>query len=337
MDERDWLTEYRAVREARGLLDRSARGKLAVTGRDRFTWLQGMVSNDVRLLEAGVPVVYACVLNATGHLLADLAIVRRGDSLLLDVARENREKIHRVLAGYIIMEDVEIEDWSDALACFSVQGPRAAETMADGGWRMADLSRTPNTVVPADHTGSGGFDIYLPVEDAPALRERLLAAGVPEVGETAAEVLRIEAGIPKYGVDMDESTIPLEANLEATHISHNKGCYVGQEIIARIHARGHTNRALTGLVLEGVMGPDTPLLPYSHTLLYPAEGETEREVGWVTSAAWSPARERVIALGYVRHEHRAPGTKLRIARAEGDLAAMVTSLPLIGAGERSER
>lgn len=338
MAERDWQAEYRAVREAAGLLDRSSRGRLLLTGGDRLTWLQGMVSNDVRPLQTGVPVVQACILNATGHLLADIAVVNRGDSLLLDMARENVEKVRRLLEGYLILEDVEIADGSDALACLSVQGPKAAEILAGAQAHPPEplSNRAPEhrapTLVPADHTGSGGFDLYLAAEDAPTLRERLVAAGAVEVGETAEEVLRIEAGIPKYGVDMDERTIPLEANLEATHISYAKGCYVGQEIIARIHARGHTNRALTGLVLEGATGqcPHTPLLPCAHTSLYPAQGETEREIGWVTSAAFSPVLNRAIALAYVRHEHRAPGTRLRAARADGDLLAVVTSLPFVG-------
>lgn len=329
MAERDWQAEYRAVREAAGLLDRSSRGRLLLTGGDRLTWLQGMVSNDVRPLQTGVPVVQACILNATGHLLADIAVVNRGDSLLLDMARENVEKVRRLLEGYLILEDVEIADGSDTVACLSVQGPQAAEILA-GAQAHHSEHRTP-TLVPADHTGSGGFDLYLAAADAPALRERLVAAGAVEVGEMAEEVLRIEAGIPKYGVDMDERTIPLEANLEATHISYAKGCYVGQEIIARIHARGHTNRALTGLVLEGATGQcsHTPLLPYARTSLYPAEGETEREIGWVTSAAFSPVLNRAIALAYVRHEHRAPGARLRLARADGDLLAVVTSLPFV--------
>lgn len=315
LDYGDPNEEYQAVRRAMGLLDRSERGKLVLTGNDRIPWLQGMVSNDVRPLATGAPAVYACVLNATGHLLADLCIVNRGDNLLLDMERENLEKIFRLLDDYVITEDVEIADHSDALACLSVQGP-----LVDAN-RIRALCSDSAHVVPADHTGEGGVDIYLRAQEAPTLWQRLVAAGARPVGAKAAEVLRVEAGVPLYGVDMDESTIPLEANLEATHISHTKGCYVGQEVIARIHSRGHTNRALTGLLLEG------ECLPARDNKIFPAEGETNREVGWVTSAIRSPAIGGGIALGYVRHEHRAPGTRLRIAAEAGSIVARTTALP----------
>lgn len=307
--------EYWAVRRAIGLLDRSERGKLVLTGDDRISWLQGMVSNDVRPLATGIPVVYACILNATGHLLADLRIINRSDSLLLDMDRVNLEKIFRLLSDFVITEDVEIADYSDALACLSVQGP-----LVDANHIRA-LSGDSAHVVPADHTGEGGVDIYLRVQEAPDLWQRLVSAGARPVGAKVAEVLRVEAGIPLYGVDMDESTIPLEANLESTHISYTKGCYVGQEVIARIHSRGHTNRALTGLLLEGNH------LPARGDKIFPTEGETDREVGWVTSAVHSSAVGGGIALGYVRHEHRAPGTRLYITAKEGSIVAKATELP----------
>jgi folate-binding protein YgfZ len=314
----DLQIECRAVRESIGLLDRSARGRLVLTGSDRFSWLQGMVSNDVRLLEAGVPRIQACILNATGHMLAEAAIVRRSDSLLLDLDRAVAERILRLLDDYIITEDVEIVDQSDFLACLSVQGPQAKE-----GWVRA-LAGEDALVVPADRTGEGGFDLYVKAVDAPALREKLAGAGAIPVGEEAAEALRVEAGIPAWGAELDESVIPLEANLEATHICYQKGCYVGQEIIARIHSRGHTNRALTGLLLEGEM------MPVKGDAIYPAEGETEKEAGRITSAVRSLSLGRGIALGFVRHERRAPGTGLSIVH-EGDiLNAVVTPLPFCG-------
>jgi folate-binding protein YgfZ len=307
--------EYRAVRRSMGLLDRSAQGKLVITGNDRLSWLQGMVSNDVRLLAGGALAIPACILNATGHLLADLRIINRGDSLLLDMEPENLEKIFRLLEEYIITEDVEIVDQTDALACLSLQGPHVNEQ------HLRAFCGNSAHVIPADHTDEGGVDIYLRTEDAPKLWREFLALGAHPVGAKAAEILRVEAGIPLYGVDMDENTLPLEANLEATHISHTKGCYVGQEVIARIHSRGHTNRALTGLLLE------RDPLPEHGDRVYPATEKTHREVGWVTSAVYSPALQRGIALGYVRHEYRAPGTPLQIASAAGLLFAKTAELP----------
>lgn len=314
----DCLAEYHVSRESAGLWDRSESGKLVVTGADRFTWLQGMISNDVRPLQQGAPGVCGCVLNATGHLLSDVRVVNRGDSLLLDMARENVDKIYRLLDGFIISEDVEIVDQSDFLASFSLQGPAVAKSHES---RVREIAGGGVAVTAADHTGLGGFDLYVKATEAAALWTRLLDSGIAPVGEEAVETLRIEAGIPKYGVDMDETTIPLECGLESSHISHTKGCYVGQEIIARIVARGHTNRALGGLVLDGSQ------LPRKGDKVFPTEGEADREVGWVTSATHSPLLGRGIALAYLRHEYRAPGTRVRIDRGDGVVTARTTDLP----------
>jgi folate-binding protein YgfZ len=180
-------------------------------------------------------------------------------------------------------------------------------------------------VIEADHTGEGGYDIYRPTEHLEEFRRRLMAEmGAVPVGEEAAEILRIEAGIPKFGVDMDEKTIPLEAGLEATYISHTKGCYVGQEIIARITARGHTNRTLAGLVLDGTE------LPRKGEVVKAATGDgEEKETGWITSACLSPSLGSVIALGYVRHENSEPGARVRVVHGEALLSATVTELPFM--------
>jgi aminomethyltransferase len=164
-------------------------------------------------------------------------------------------------------------------------------------------------IVAADHTGEGGFDVYLRATEAAGLRDKLTASGIPIIGESAAEMLRIEAGIPRYGVDMDESNIPLECNLEATHISHTKGCYIGQEIIARIHSRGHTNRGLTGFLVEGSE------LPKHGDRIYVTADAERREAGWLTSAVNSATVGRPISLGYLRHEFS--DGKHDLATAEG--------------------
>jgi folate-binding protein YgfZ len=310
------LAEYHALRDSAGVWDRSERGKLVVTGADRHTWLQGMISNDVRPLAEGASTVCGCVLNATGHLLADVTVVNRGDSLLLDMSRVNAEKIYRLLDGFIITEDVQLADQSDAIACLSLQGPAMA-----GQSPYRELLGKRNLTTAADHTGMGGIDVYVPGSQAAGLWLELVAAGIVPVGEEAVETLRIEAGIPKYGVDMDETTIPLECGLGSSHISHTKGCYVGQEIIARIVARGHTNRALTGLILEGSQ------LPHKGDKVFPTEGEADREIGWVTSACHSPLLGRGVTLAYLRHEFRAPGAHVRIDRGGGVVTAHTAELP----------
>ncbi len=344
---------YRAVREAVGLLDRSEVGKLAITGPDRYTWLQGMVSNDVRLLEQGVPRLQACVLNATGHLLSDLTLIHvtgdnplavalhlaESDFILAELPRVNLEKIAAIFDRFLIMEEVEIRDVSAELGCLSLQGPGSAAFLHSWEGRTPAsslVSPPPRTgeglgvgatfSVEADHTGSGGVDLYGTASAMATLRQAILERGVPEVGPEAQEVLRVEAGIPKYGADMDEGVIALEANLGPTHISFTKGCYVGQEIIARIESRGHTNRALTGLILSGapLPAPGETLTPFPTT-----EDPAPREVGRLTSViASAPAADgRPIALGYVRHEQREPGTRLRVGDSDSERIAEVVALP----------
>jgi folate-binding protein YgfZ len=303
------LREYEAVRHASGWLLRDEVGWIAARGEDTFTWLQGMVSQDTRLLAEGkVTRLPACVLNATGHLLSDvvlLCVSTEPPSLLIEMPRQNIKKLFTTLDRFLIREEVELEVVEN-LVCLSVQGPQAQAGLGAGLLEAA-----------ADHTGSGGFDWYGTPEQAAQVFD-----GAPIQRETA-EILRVEAGIPKYGVDMDESVIALEANLGPTHISLTKGCYVGQEIIARIDSRGHTNRALTGLVVE--RGD----LPAFGDKIFAQEEGRPRETGRITSVIpSSPALQgKPIALGYVRHEHRAPGHRLQVEGDGRSCLVSVTQLP----------
>ncbi len=310
----DTIAEHRAIRESVGLLERAPRAFIRVSGSDRCSWLQGMVSNDVRLLESGAPSIQACILDSTGHVLADLTIIDRGDDLVLDLDWINGEKVYQLLDQFLVVEDVELTQHPD-LFRISLQGPAVTETAARG-WAESE----PGTLtVRSDHTGERGFDLYVRGESSvQKLWLKIAESGIRPVGENAAEILRIEAGIPRYGVDMDETTIALEAGLEKTHISHTKGCYVGQEIIHRIHSRGHTNRALTGFLVEGVRPPGPK------EKLHTGDSVSLREVGWITSATQSPTLKRAIAMGYLRHENREVGTALQ---TESGVALTVTELP----------
>jgi len=337
------LAQYRAVREVVGLIDRSIdRGVLAIVGADRFSWLQGMVSNDVRLLQkqGACSHLPACILDATGHILTDLVLMTVSeaaealtaaigltaqDFILIDLPRSNITKITTLLDRFLITEDVKIIDASDTIHCISLQGPNASAPLQTALRFSSSINvGAPPCYVAADHTGSGGIDSYFPAEQAGELIRLVTAArpgGLVQVEMQAREMLRVEAGIPLYGADMDESTIALEANLGPTHISLTKGCYVGQEIIARIDSRGHTNRALTGLVFTAGNVPKP-----GDTIRSEEEG---REVGRITSVIpSSPAVEDMpIALGYVRHEHSDPGTKLSVGPPESALEATVRPLP----------
>lgn len=306
-----------AVRHGCGLIERDDRALILVTGGDAYSWLQGMVSNDVRQLQERANRIRACILNATGHILADLAIVKHPAGLLLDFDLLCRERILALLEGFIITEDVELVDRNDTLVCLSLQGPIAPDVGSHVAVEMFEAA------APADHTGAGGLDFYVERSQSSALRKRLMELGAASVGQETIEVLRIEAGIPKYGADMDEETIPLEAGLEATHISYTKGCYVGQEIIARIQSRGHTNRSLTGFFAQG-SGEPRP----GDTILLPEEDAMAKPVGRLTSVAVSPDLGQTIGLGMLRHEYRTIGTRVR---SESGAELTVTALPFFRA------
>ena len=346
----DTLSQYKAVREYFGFFDRSDMGRLAITGPDRFSWLQGMVSNDVRRFQMErsdawyTERLQACLLDATGHLLSDLTLINitgnnplspsltlpDRDFLLVEMPRANLEKVALLFDRYLIMEDAEIHDVSGQVACFSLQGPYVVQAWSAEPPEQHILAKIWYEACSwlADHTASGGADVYFPTAFVASLRRSLLNADVLEVGEAALEILRVEAGIPMYGADMDERVIALEAGLGPTHISLIKGCYVGQEIIARIDSRGHTNRALTGFVLSGESLP----INSSSDKLFGPDGDSQsgwKETGRLTSViASAPAvGNRPIALGYARHEHRDTGTVLRVGSPDSNVQAVVTELP----------
>ena len=330
----DIETQYKAVREGIGLIDRSDVGKIAISGEDCYTWLQGMVSNDVRLLENGATGrLQTCVLDATAHVLSDITLINvpEDHTILLDLPRANVTKILSLFDRLIITEEVELADVTETLGCFSLQGPGSmawlvmmeSDRMFNAAWDNLEA------LMDADHTGSGGVDLYFARAAAAQLKQTNALKSVNDIGAEAQEILRVEAGIPKYGVDMDETTLAPEAGLMATHISLSKGCYVGQEIVARIHSRGHTNRALTGLVFA-----DGDIPTPGDKIMAEEDGKT-RETGRITSVvAASPALNgRPIALGYVRHEHRAPGSQVEVVGRDRTRFANVVELPFYFRGK----
>jgi len=325
----DPLQEYQAVREKVGLIDLSFRVQVRMTGEDRVTFLQGMVSNDIKALQPGDGCA-AALLTEQGRIVADLRVYALDTCLLLDVDARIREKMVEALSRFIIADDVEMEDLSDQQTTFALQGPLASEVLTGAGASIslatefqhceAALSGVSVRIVRASSTGEGGYEIYVPTIHAELVWQTLREAGGPfgllPVGLTALNTLRVEAGIPWYGLDMDEGRIVLEVGLEQA-ISFHKGCYLGQEVVERATARGHVNRKLSGLVLQGYMPPAS-----GDKLFHDSQ-----EVGWVTSAVVSPRLGRPIALGYVRREHRAPGTQLRIDRQGTPVIAEVAPLP----------
>lgn len=280
------------------ILDRSPRGLLVLTGEDRETFLQGMVSNDV----VDIPeheCRHAALLDSTGHLLADLSVWSRPDTLFVETSPACLDVLFATLSKFLIMEDVQIEDYSSGYDVVSVYGENAGEL---------DLPIYTCEEVPSSLPILPGVDLWLP-DGKNAAWSALLALGAVPLSAEEAEALRVDAGIPKWGAELSPSVLLPEAEMPDA-ISYTKGCYVGQEIVARLHARGHTNKALRRILLT----EDAPVPPVGATLCVPEDGpEPGREIGSITSAAASSARGgQAVALAYLRKEYFDPGTKVSV-------------------------
>ncbi len=323
--------EYAAVCEEAGLIDLSFRTQVRFTGEERSDFLQGMLSNDVKALrpDAGCP---ATLLTEQGRIVADLRVYAEESAILLDLDARIKEKTIEALDRFIIADDVEIEDLSAHQVTIAVQGPAAAQVLAAAGLpslpeqelqhQDATLADVRVRVIRSDQTGKGGYEFHVAGDQAPGVWQALAQLdGLLPVGHTALNMLRVEAGIPWYGLDMDEDRIVLEVGLDRA-ISFNKGCYLGQEVVERASARGRMNRLLSGFLLQNE-GQD--VLPTRGDRLL----KDDKEVGWLTSVTTSPTLGRPIALGYVRREHGEPGTRLRIDRPDTDMIAEVTKLPFL--------
>lgn len=319
--------EYAAVCERTGLIDLSFRTQLQLTGADTVDFLQGMISNDVKALQPGQGRA-AALLTEQGRLVADLRVYATESAVLLDVDARIAAKTTAALERFIIADDVEIADLAARQTTIAVQGPEASNAMNALGFDglpeydlhhcEAPLDGVAVRIVRADQTGHGGYEIHAPSDRAADVWRALASvAGVQPVGHTALNMLRIEAGIPWYGVDMDEDRVVLEVGLEHA-ISFQKGCYLGQEVVERVSARGHVNRRLCGLLLSDV-GPTA-----GSRLL-----KDGKDVGWLTSVAESPRLGRTIGLGYVRREHADPDTKLSVGDAGQSTSAEVATLPFL--------
>ena len=320
--------EYQALRRAAGIVDLSFRGKLVATGEDRAHFLQGMLSNEVEQLRSGQG-NYCFLLNAQGHILADLNVLVQPERLLLDCEPLVTEKLRTTLERYIIMDEVELEDRSAHLGTVAVEGPAARQVVSEV-LRLETLPAEPLAHLSPDGksdflllrtalTGEG-FWIVAPVERLPELWQALVEAARPlggrPVGLAALEVARIEAGIPRYGADIEERIIPQETG-QFRALSFTKGCYLGQEIVERVRSRGKVNRKLVGLVAPAGA-------PLRVGMKIAAGGrDSGREIGRVTSAAHSFALGKPIALAYLRHEFSNSGTQVEV---EG-IQAHVASLP----------
>lgn len=326
----DAAAEHTALRTAVGVLDLSCRSRLCLTGADRVKFLHGQVTNDVQRLCIGEG-CYAALVNAKGKLHSDLNIYRLADEMLLDFEPGYTAAVTERLQKFIITDDVQLLDATPHYGLLSVQGPRAADAVTALGldWKLPENALTFATLDDPTlgrlylmrHAGglqpaalSPGFDLFIPTASLGVVFDKLVAAAKPLGGRAcgwhALETARIEAGIPRFGQDMDETNLPPEAGIEARAISYSKGCYIGQEVIARIRTYGQVAKTLRGLHLP----TDLAALPAKGDQLF-ADG---KEVGHLTSVI--PG----FALGYVRKEHNAPGTQLTLHTADGQCFVQVS-------------
>ncbi len=301
-------TRYRALTEACGLVDRSERGKLALSGPDAKSFLHGQVTNDIEALEPGRG-CYAAFLTHKGKMLGDLRVLDLGDELLLDTERAALQELFNMIRRYKLGSDVELHKRTLELGLLSLIGPQA-ETFGleeEHANRRDEIAGVPVVLVRTDV----GADVFVPAESKAAVAAEL---GVPEVDEATAEVVRVEGGRPRYGLDLDDGVIPQEAGLNERAVSFTKGCYVGQETVARLHYRGKPNRHLRGLRLSAPAEPGAELRL------------GEKVVGRLGTVVVSPVRGP-IALGLVRREAE-PGDT--VAVANGAVTAEVVALPFEG-------
>ena len=333
--------EYDALQTGAGLLDRRGRGRLELTGADRRAYLHGLLSNDILVLSAGDG-CYATLLTPQGRMISDMRVSELGDRVLIDLPASAAGAVRQRLADFIFSEDVAVADAGSSLAHLGLYGPQAAAILArvltravdpdtpEAGQAQLDAMRLdgnaswrfdgePIVVIRSDDYGIPGFELFGAPSPVARLSDAVLSAGAVTLSPAAADMTRVEAGRPEFGVDMDEHTIPLEAGIEQRAISLTKGCYVGQEIIIRVlhRGQGRVARRLVGFVGD----PSRPMARGEH--LY-ANG---KNVGTVTSAVSSPRLRRPVGLGYVHRDEAEAGRVLTIGEGDAAGSATIVTLP----------
>jgi folate-binding protein YgfZ len=304
--------QYRQLREECGLLDRSERGKLLLKGGEAAEYLQGQLTNDIQALAPGEG-CYAALLDRKGHMQADMRVLRLADDeVWVDTEAEALPAARRHLEMYKVGREVEVEDVTETRALLSLIGPRSAELSSAPP--LPEHECEPLSVNGVECLAIGtalGIDLIAAAADGEQLRAALAEAGAVEVSPGAVEILRIEAGTPRFGAEMDSSTMPAEAGIVEAAVNFEKGCYIGQETVARLHYRGKPNRHLRGLRLSAPAKPGEALLA------------GEKELGRVGGSCVSPVRGP-IALAILRREAE-PGTELSVG--EDGVTAQVVDLP----------
>jgi folate-binding protein YgfZ len=297
----------------------ASRGVIEVAGADRVRWLDGMISADVQALRSGQG-AWGLLLTRQGRVVADLHVLAREESLWLELESSIVETVQKRLESYVIADDVTLRDGSAAWARLALEGKGAQMvlesaagspvTLASGAWCELTIAAVPVGVAAYGFTGQPAFQLFAPREAEAALVETLLAAGAAQATADTLECLRIESGLPRVGFELDETVLPAEAGLEAA-ISETKGCYTGQEVVARMRTRGRAAHRLVGLRFEAAS--------------LPARGaeiaQDGSRIGQLTSSVLSPA-QGAIGLGYVKSAAATPGSEVEVDGASARIAAL---------------
>ena len=332
----DTLAEYTALQETAGVVDLSFRSRVCVTGADRVRFLHGQVTNDITGLVTGSG-CYAAITTTKGKMEADLNIYRLAEELLLDFEPGLTKNVSDRLEKYIVADDVQVVDIGPLYGLLSVQGPESASVAIAAGLaqefpqkqlafvKVQECAAGEVYLMNQPRLGTSGFDLFMPIGQIGDYMDKLVASakaiGGRLCGWRAVEMARIEGGIPRFGVDMDESNFPQECGIESRAVSYTKGCYIGQEILNRIHTLGHVNRELTGLRLADGLKD----LPVKGTRLFHAG----KEAGYTTSALASPKLGANVALGYVRKELNQIGKEVMLRCEEEESRAQVVPVPFL--------
>jgi folate-binding protein YgfZ len=313
------IEHYNAARNASAVTRQDWMGVLQLTGPERVAWLQGMISNDVEKLSPGQG-CYAGHLNAQGKLVAQMIVLLDREEILLLVEKIATTKLAAVFDKLIVMEDVQVRDASADFELLALTGPLARMSLeAWTGNTFPENALYTHQLLPQGRVVSSdlGYQLIVPREEADVVLRDVMAAGAVEIGDGTWDILRTEAGMPVYGVDIDETTTMPELGQKG--ISYDKGCYIGQEVVARIKYIGHVNRRFVGFVCEGSVLPESRAVVQSGG----------KDAGYVTTAVFSPGLGKAVALGFVNRASAEPETAVVLAGKEASVAAQVAALPFL--------
>jgi glycine cleavage system T protein len=328
----DIAAEHRAVRQAVGIADLSHRGKLRVTGEDRVKWLQSVISNDILPLQPGQG-RYSSFLTHKGKMLTYFRLYMQSEAVMVEDVGEIGDTTFQALRKFLLYgTKAKMENCAESWGLLLISGPKAAHVVQSAfGVDVTDLKPVDFVtaqigghhalVLRTEETGEVDIEVLLPADSLVTAWTSSMQAGakfgIKAVGNHAREALRMEAGIPKAGPDLNEEIVPPEANLEGKAFSLNKGCYPGQEVVARMDTYGNVRRKLVGVVFKDSVVPPHGAKLYSG----------DREVGWISSAVRSPQLNKVIALGFPLRDFSKPGTELTVECENGKHPATVQTLP----------